>query len=190
MREREAISDQFMFGPALLINPVTTGRSDTANALSSSGQRLGGLLDGQTREGRAEHHRRCSARQNADLCQAAARLFLSVREWNRLSAKADPIELRIYAGANGDFTLYEDEGDNYDYEHGAHSVIPMHWDDKSGNTNHCGPRRELSGNARAQDFHIVIVRDGHGTGIASTSEPDATVEYDGKAASVRVQPKM
>jgi len=39
-------------------------------------------------------------------------------------------------------------------------------------------------------FRIVIVREGHGTGIASTSEPDATVEYNGKAASAHVQPKM
>ena len=39
-------------------------------------------------------------------------------------------------------------------------------------------------------FRIVIVREGHGTGIASSPEPDATVEYDGKAASVHVQPKM
>ncbi len=41
------------------------------------------------------------------------------------SAKADPIDLRIYPGSDGDFNLYEDEGDNYDYEHGAYSVIPI-----------------------------------------------------------------
>jgi alpha-D-xyloside xylohydrolase len=39
-------------------------------------------------------------------------------------------------------------------------------------------------------FRVVIVREGHGTGIASTSEPDATVEYDGKAASVHIQTNM
>jgi hypothetical protein len=39
-------------------------------------------------------------------------------------------------------------------------------------------------------FNVIVVRDGHGTGIASTSEPDAVVEYDGKAASISVKPKM
>jgi hypothetical protein len=39
-------------------------------------------------------------------------------------------------------------------------------------------------------FRVVVVRDGHGTGIANSAEPDATVAYDGKAASVHVQPKM
>ena len=38
-------------------------------------------------------------------------------------------ELRIYAGANGDFTLYEDENDNYDYEKGVYATIGFHWDD-------------------------------------------------------------
>ena len=42
---------------------------------------------------------------------------------------ADPIELRVYPGADGDFTLYEDENDTYNYEKGAYAIIPFHWDD-------------------------------------------------------------
>jgi alpha-glucosidase (family GH31 glycosyl hydrolase) len=42
---------------------------------------------------------------------------------------ADPIELRIYPGADGEFTIYEDENDNYDYEKSAYALIPIHWDD-------------------------------------------------------------
>ena len=42
---------------------------------------------------------------------------------------ADPIELRVYTGADGSFTLYEDENDNYNYEKGAYATIPIHWDD-------------------------------------------------------------
>jgi hypothetical protein len=37
-------------------------------------------------------------------------------------------------------------------------------------------------------FHAVIVREGHGTGVATSSSPDATVEYQGKAISVLVVP--
>lgn len=44
---------------------------------------------------------------------------------------SDPIELRVYAGADGDFNLYEDAGDSYDYEKGAYSTIPLHWNDKA-----------------------------------------------------------
>ena len=43
----------------------------------------------------------------------------------------DNLELRVYPGANGDFTLYEDEGDNYNYEKGQYATIAFHWNDKA-----------------------------------------------------------
>src|SRR6185312_6962829 len=42
---------------------------------------------------------------------------------------ADPLELRIYPGADGTFSLYEDEGDSYRYEQGAFATIPIRWND-------------------------------------------------------------
>jgi alpha-glucosidase len=45
--------------------------------------------------------------------------------------KTDPLEVRVYPGANASFSLYEDDGDNYDYQKGFSSRIPMTWDDKS-----------------------------------------------------------
>ena len=44
---------------------------------------------------------------------------------------ADPIELRIYPGADGTFELYEDENDNYNYEKGKYALIPFSWNDKT-----------------------------------------------------------
>ncbi len=43
---------------------------------------------------------------------------------------ADPIELRIYPGADGKFELYEDENDNYNYEQGKYAIVPFSWNDK------------------------------------------------------------
>lgn len=43
--------------------------------------------------------------------------------------KWDNLEVRLYPGANGNFTLYEDEGDNYNYEKGMYATINFHWDD-------------------------------------------------------------
>jgi len=45
--------------------------------------------------------------------------------------KADNLEIRVYPGANGSFDLYEDEGDNYNYEKGVYSIIPFSWDDRN-----------------------------------------------------------
>jgi len=43
--------------------------------------------------------------------------------------KNDPVEIRIYPGANGEFTLYEDENDNYNYEKGIYALTRFKWDD-------------------------------------------------------------
>lgn len=40
-----------------------------------------------------------------------------------------PVTINIYPGNNAEFTLYEDEGDNYNYEKGAYTLIPMTWDE-------------------------------------------------------------
>ena len=87
----------------------------------------------------------------------------------------------------GEFTLYEDEGENYDYEHGAHSVIPIRWDDKTGKLMIGDREGSFPGMLEHRTFHIVKVADGHGAGIAPSSE-DVTIEYDGSATSVQIQP--
>jgi alpha-D-xyloside xylohydrolase len=102
------------------------------------------------------------------------------------SAKPDPVELRVYAGADGDFTLYEDEGDNYDYERGAYSVIPLHWDDKAETLTIGDRRGTFPGMLEHRTFRVLRVTEGHGVGIASAPKSDATVEFEGKAISIHV----
>ncbi len=43
----------------------------------------------------------------------------------------DNLEIRLYPGADGTFTLYEDEGDDYNYEKGYYATITFHWNDRS-----------------------------------------------------------
>ena len=103
------------------------------------------------------------------------------------SEKSNPIELRVYAGAPGKFTLYEDEGDSYDYERGAYSEIPIQWDDRAGRLTIGNRRGRFPGMIEDRTFRVVIVRDGRGTGIAASLEADATIEYAGKSTSVRIR---
>jgi len=73
------------------------------------------------------------------------------KEW-ATEKPEDPIELRIYRGADGDFTLYEDENDGYNYEKGVYATIQFHWDDAK-QTLGIGERKgEFSGNASRTDF--------------------------------------
>ncbi len=97
---------------------------------------------------------------------------------------ADPIELRVYPGADGATLLYEDEGDSYRSEQGVYATIPLSWDDAAGVLTIGERKGSFPGMLRARTFHIVWVRPGHGGGI-DPAPADAVVRYDGRALRVR-----
>jgi len=99
---------------------------------------------------------------------------------------ADPIELRIYPGAAGAFTLYEDENDNYDYEKGAYATIDFHWDDAGRRLQIDARKGEFPGMLRRRTFQVVLVRKGHGTGVEVTGAPDKVITYQGEAQVVPI----
>ena len=93
---------------------------------------------------------------------------------------ADPVEIRIYPGADGSFTLYEDENDNYDYENGIYSTIGLNWDDKNNRLIIDNSQGKFPGQLQNRIFHVVRVTEERGTGVKPVQNPDRTVQYDGK----------
>lgn len=90
--------------------------------------------------------------------------------------KWDNLEITVYPGADAIFCLYEDEFDNYNYEQGAYTEIPMTWDD-SNRTLTIGARRgSYNGMLQKRSF-VVTTADGQGS---------KTVEYTGKKLKVRM----
>ena len=98
---------------------------------------------------------------------------------------ADPIELRVYPGADGAFTLYEDEGDSYRYEQGAYATIPISWNDKACTLTIGAREGGFPGMLEERTFRIVWVSDNHGVGIAPTQKADVEIKYCGKKLAVR-----
>jgi alpha-D-xyloside xylohydrolase len=94
--------------------------------------------------------------------------------------KSDPIEIRIYPGADGEFTLYEDETDNYNYDKGSYSTIPFSWEDAK-NTLTIGDRiGSFPGMLNERQFNIVWVSQSNGIGLGPVEKYDKAVVYDGK----------
>ena len=87
----------------------------------------------------------------------------------------DDLELRIYPGANGDFTLYEDEGDNYNYEKGQYATITFHWNDKA---------RTLTIDERKGSYPGMLTKR-HFTIITPEGKQKA-VDYDGQKKLVSI----
>jgi len=180
------ISDQFIFGASLLINPVATEGATNRDLYLPAGIGWVDFWTGKQVNG-GQTIRADAPIDRIPIYAKRGSIVTLGPSVQFASAKADPIELRVYRGSNADFNLYEDEGDNYDYEHGAYSVIPIHWDNSS-NTLTIGDRSgNFPGMLEHRTFRIVIVRDGHGTGVASSAQPDATIDYLGKEESVKVR---
>ena len=99
---------------------------------------------------------------------------------------ADPIELRIYPGADGRFVLYEDEGDNYDYEKGVYATIAFQWDNGKRQLTIEDRKGGFPGMLKQRSFHIVVVGEGRGTGMDLTPKPDQVVSYDGSQKAVKL----
>lgn len=98
---------------------------------------------------------------------------------------ADPIELRIYSGADASFILYKDENDNYNYEKGMYSTIAFHWNDAKRQLSISDRKGTFSGMLEKRQFHIILVKESHGTGIEFTKEPDKVILYQGKQQIVQ-----
>ena len=176
------ITDEYLFGPSLLASPVTKAGATTRSVYLPAGGKWFDFWTGKT----------LSGGQTIDAAAPIETMPLFVRAGSIVPvgpqieyamAKSDPIELRIYSGADGGFTLYEDEGDNYNYEKGKYATIPISWNEAS-RTLSIGKRSgKFSGMLKERTFHVVWVSENHGAGI-SAGTPDSTVHYTGEAVTL------
>lgn len=92
---------------------------------------------------------------------------------------ADPIELRIYTGADGSFTLYEDENDNYNYEKGIYATINFVWNDSENELTIDKRQGRFPGMIEKRTIKVVLVKEGIGTGVEISNSFDKLIEYSG-----------
>ena len=97
----------------------------------------------------------------------------------------DELEIRVYPGDNGEFTLYEDEGNNYNYEKGKFSEIKFSWDEASHQLTIAPRKGSFKGMLASRKFHVVLVGENSGDGNLPM-KATKTVDYNGKK-QVQVQ---
>ena len=91
----------------------------------------------------------------------------------------DTLEIRVYSGASGEFSLYEDEGDNYNYESGKYTVINFKWNEKKETLIIENMQGSYINFLKKRVFNIVFVSEGNGVGIELTANK-VELAYDGK----------
>jgi alpha-D-xyloside xylohydrolase len=100
--------------------------------------------------------------------------------------KWDNLEIRVYEGADGKFTLYEDENDNYNYEQGAFSEITFSWDDSKNTLTISDRKGSFTGMLNERKFNIIKVLPGEGIGMDAVKNFNKVVDYKGKKVAVKL----
>ena len=100
--------------------------------------------------------------------------------------KWDDLEIRVYAGADGKFTLYEDENDNYNYEKGMCSTINFNWNEDKKTLTINEREGSFPGMLNERKFNIVYVNKTKGIGMDTNETPDRQVTYRGKKILVKM----
>lgn len=181
------IGDQFMYGPAILVNPVTEPGA-TQRHLYLPQAKWYDFWTGAATSVAAHGGKFVDAPAPIDrmplFVRAGSIIPLGPQEEYSTQKPADPIELRVYPGANGSFTLYEDEGDTYNYEKGKYAIVPIQWNDAT-RTLTIGERKgSFPGMLENRTFDVILVNENHGSGVGPSGTPDQVVKYSGKEVSV------
>ena len=179
------MTDQFLFGPAFLASPVTTykarGRSLYLPAGTWYDFWTGRALDGG---------RDLDAPAPYDAMPVHVRAgsivpFGPELQWTG-EKPADPLTLFVYAGADGTFTLYEDDGLSYGYEKGAFARIPLRWDD-AAKTLTIGKREgTFPGMLAARRFEVVLVTKAKPVGFSFEPQAARPVAYSGEEVTLKL----
>ena len=181
-----AIGDQYMFGPAFLVSPVTDYQARTPHGLSAA-RRPDGWYDFWTGTARtARQPSTAAAPYDAIPVHVRAGSIVPLGPELQYTAEkpADPITLYVYAGADGAFTLYEDDGTSYRYERGASARIPIAWDEATRTLTIGAREGSFPGMLARRRFAIVDVRRDRPVPFSFEPNVDRTVEYDGAAQSI------
>jgi alpha-D-xyloside xylohydrolase len=180
------IGDQYMFGPALMINPVTEYKARSRNVYLPAPYGWYELLTGTHFSG--------GKMINADAPYSSIPVF--VREGAILpfgpdiqytaEKPADPLTLFVYTGTDGTFTLYEDEGVNNNYEGGAYTLIPFVYSEADRKLTIGARKGEFSGMLRNRTFNVKVVSKDKPVKLDFNAASDKVVEYSGEEIVVKL----
>jgi alpha-D-xyloside xylohydrolase len=175
---REA-ADEYMFGPAFLVCPVSNYKARSRPIYLPSGVNWYDFWSGGWNSGGQTVDAPAPYDSMPLYVRAGAIVPFGPEIQYTTEKKSDPITLFIYQGSDGDFTLYEDDGLTYAYEKGAFTRIPIHWND-AAKTLTIGKREGSSAGALSERiFHLVLVSKQKPVPFSFTPRPDRTLHYSG-----------
>lgn len=181
------VTDQYMFGPAFLVNPVTEYKARSRSVYLPPAAAWYEFWSGKSAQP--------GTTIDADAPYDSEPIFIksgsiipTAPVVQYIGEKPhDPITIYVYAGEDGSFSLYEDEGTNFNYEKGAFARIPMTWNE-AAKTLTIGKRAgSFPGMMDQRTFNVIFVNKDQPVGFAFDAKPAASVKYSGDEIVVKAQ---
>jgi alpha-D-xyloside xylohydrolase len=177
---------QFLFGTALLVAPITEPGVSEWNVYLPNSAKWFDFWTGQQFNG--GHTIKTEAPLDRIPLFVKAGSIVPMGKLIQYAGEksADTLEIRVYKGADGKFDLYEDEGDNYNYEKGSYTIIPFKWDEP-GQTLAIGDRQgNYPGCLTKRVFNVVFVNESEGLGI-TVNTSKKWISYNGKKVEINTK---
>jgi alpha-D-xyloside xylohydrolase len=183
-QEVRDIGDEYTFGPALLVSPVSQKGATSRPVYLPPAPAWYDFWTGAQLKG-DQHLEAQAPLDRIPLFVKAGSILPLGPEVDYAEQSPDaPLELRIYRGADGSFTLYNDQGDTYAYEKGAYSLIPIHWDDASSTLTLGERTGSYPGMPIQRGFRVVLVRPDRGAGSLVAAAVDREITYSGHTVAM------
>jgi alpha-D-xyloside xylohydrolase len=178
------IADQYMFGPSLLINPVYAYKERSRQVYLPKGQGWYSLYTGQYTEGGQTINAEAAYERIPVFVKAGSILPFGPALQYTTEKKADTISLYVYAGKNGEFTLYEDEGLNYNYEKNLYSTILFSYSDANKTLTIERRGGEFPGMLKKRYFRVKYITKEKALPLVLDMREGVFMKYDGNKQTV------
>ncbi len=178
------LGGEYLFGRSILVTPVTKPEVTEWPVYLPQGADWWDFWSNQKQQGGQTVNRAVTKDILPVYIKAGSILPFGPQVQYSTEKNWDNLEIRIYPGADGTFTLYEDENDNYNYEKGVYSTIRFQWNDKNRNLTIEDRQGEYPGMLKNRKFNVVLVNQKSGTGD-TPMKGGKSVNYTGKKTTIK-----
>ncbi|MGY0036664.1 DUF5110 domain-containing protein [Pedobacter sp. NJ-S-72] len=179
------LNDAYLFGPSLLINPVSGYKDRTRKVYLPSGQGWYDLYSGKYFTG-GQDVQVDAPYETIPVFVKEGSILPTGPEMQYTSEKpADPLTLFVYTGKDASFSLYEDEGTNYNYEKGAFSTIIFNYKENTGTLTVEDRKGSFTGMLKTRTINVIFITPKSGKELRFDLKPDHTFKYSGKKMSIK-----
>ena len=181
------VDDEYLFGPALLVAPVTEYKARERKVYLPAGATWYDFYSGRSTRGGQTVTAAAPYERMPLFVRAGAIVPTGPAIQFTGNNSRSPLTLNVYTGADGSFSLYEDDGVSRQYLHGKYSRIPLGWND-SAKTLTIGAREgSYPGMAGKRTIRVRWMRPSAPRALAFDAKADATVIYDGRPLTLRMR---